>query len=180
MLQSSYLAKSSREPLTDVRSWYPDLGFGGCSELVVTRRLVALDPVSICDPFNRNTDVVADFVRRNGVFIVDLEGDGALPIWIRHPYLIVPTHAPSDRVLAGAVAARNELAIESASFVFLAPDSATPAAVLAALDNVPGGVVDLDVQPGRYSFSMAWRDRARDPDGDWDGALLGEWLNARA
>ena len=179
MLQSPYLAKSVREPITDVRSWYPDLGFGGRSELVVVKRLVVFDPAHICDPFNHNTDVVADFVRKSGVFVVDLEGDGLLPIWIRHPHLIVPTHCPSEGVPPGAVAARKELAIDSASFVFLAADSATPAAVLSALDNAPGGIVALDVRPGRYVFSMAWRDKARDPDGDWDGVLVGECMNTK-
>jgi hypothetical protein len=175
MLQSPYLARSTRKPITDIRTWYPELGFGGRSELVVVKRLVALDPISICDPFNRNTDPVADFVRRSGVFVVDVEGDGALPIWISHPHLIVPTHAPSERMPDGARAAPEDLAIDSASFVFLAPDSAMPAPVLSALAKAPGGIVELAVRPGRYAFSMAWRDHACDPNGDWDGVLVGEW-----
>lgn len=177
MLHSRYIVKSKREPITDIRTWYPELGFGGRSELRVEERLVVFDPISICDPFNRNNDAVADFVRSSGVFAVDLEGDGLLPIWISHPYLIVPTHCPSDCVPVGAIVAPKELAIDSASFVFLALDSDTPAAVLRALDNAPGDIVDLEVQPGRYRFTMAWRDTARDPNGNWDGVLVGELMS---
>ena len=174
MERSQYLTHSKREKITDIRSWYPELQFGGLDELVVKDRLCVFDPISICDPYNPNTNVVADYVRRNGVFIVDLEGDGTLSIWLQHPYLIVPTHCPAELIPPGTAVAEGELAIDSASFVFLAPNDQTPQSILIALDN-SRDVVNLQVQPGLYRFQMAWRDQQLDPNGNWDGVLIAEW-----
>ncbi|MCA9296928.1 MAG: hypothetical protein KC983_10425, partial [Phycisphaerales bacterium] len=161
------------EPIQDPREWYPDLGFGGLDRLEVPAgRILVCDPIYLCDPYNRNDDPVAAYVKKHGVFIVDLEGDGAYPIWQIGSKIIVPTHTPEDMKPRSARSAPFEIDVDSSSFVFLSIDDTTPEALHQMMVENHVDNCCLDVTPGTYAFQRAWRHDELESSADFDGFLL--------
>jgi hypothetical protein len=80
------------------------------------------DPTYVADVYN-SKGKVADYLRANGVFIMNFGGDVAGPVWYRHPYLLLPISIQSaDEQMEppkGVSLLAEKVFTDSGSFVFL-------------------------------------------------------------
>lgn len=147
-------------PLPDTREMFPDLGFVGLDVLTnVGCPLLVTDPTYLADVYNAGGGGIADYLRRNAVFILGFIGDASCPVWWQPPRLTLPvsTNGQADETrFAGATELAGEVGCDSASFMFLCLNCDVPSDLRSRIDGVlsqKNGAL-VDVPPGQYRFML--------------------------
>jgi len=118
---------------------------------------VMVDPTYLADAYNSEEDE-AQYVRGNGLFILNFGGDVSGPLWFEDPYVVMPIsgHVRSqDRVKPSSAHVLVErIGCDSGSFVLLPVTRATPDSIRAKIEKrvKRGNAVLLNLPSGRWEL----------------------------
>ncbi len=162
-------------PKDEFKTNFPGMNFRELYEFETRGEPILItDPTYLSDVYNEN-DILSEYLKKNGVFLMEFGGDVGGPVWWQEPYIFIPValgmcDEDGEIETPPGVIELGEVVTDSGSFIFLPVKSDLPNSLKSIIDDVienNNGVI-VNLPGGKWEVFY----EQLEPDGKHDASWL--------